>query len=196
MLCPKCGSQNNNDALICSNCGQVFFLNGFQEQDLETPPMKTSADNKEGCFGKIYKFFSICGTVIAIILVLWSCTLDKEDYLNLIQEYIPVYSMTIQNEVASQYNTSLTYGEAFDRYFKECNWSDQTRNSEPIVKFTGIFDNGNGTYSKVQIIFAITPLEDLGEFYYQIDTVIIDGIDIGWLGINVLMSNIFSSVGV
>lgn len=54
-----------------------------------------------------------------------------------------------------------------------------------------ILDNGNDTYTKTEVIFDITDMDN-GEFYYNIDTVLFDGINLEWLGVYALMEDVFN----
>lgn len=185
MFCSKCGREAPNNASVCPYCGNPF--NGSAQYN-------TSTNSESGCFKKIASTVSAIGTIIGLLFCLYTCTHDssemERDFVNLASSVLPIYSETIKNSTPPGYNTSLTYGQAFSRYFENGKWSDETRNSEPIVRFTGIFNNGDGTYSKAEVIFDITDMEN-GEFYYNIDTVIIDGLDLGWVGIYGLIEDVF-----
>ena len=190
MFCPKCGKDVYGNSNICSNCGYLFMNNTEQSS-------YSNEHEEKGFFAKIGKVLSAIGTIIALIFCIYACTVDEEqlanDIVDIAEEVLPVYSMAIKNDTPAGYNTTMTYGNAFELYFDSCKWSDDIVNSEPIVRFTGIFDNGDGTYSKAEIIFDITEMTG-GEFYYNIDTVIVDGLDLGSFGVYGLMEDIFNPV--
>lgn len=189
MFCPKCGRQIPDASNVCPYCGFVF-QNSVPPQHMYEPSTDKSI------FKKIGGAISAIATVIALIFCIYACTADKNELANdiadIAEEFLPVYSTAIKNDTPAGYNTSVTYGQAFERYFDKCKWNDETKNSKPIVRFTGIFDNEDGTYSKVEVIFDITDM-DGGDFYYNIDTVVVDGLDLGAVGVYGLMEDIFNT---
>ena len=188
MYCYKCGKEAPDNANVCPYCGNSFANNNNIQYN-------TSSSNSEGgFFKKIASIVSAIGTDIALLLCLYTCTHSDEigkDVMDLASSILPVYSESIKNDTPPGYNTSLTYGQAFSRYFKNGKWEDDYRNSEPIVRYTGILDNEDGTYTKTEVIFDITDMDN-GEFYYNIDTVLFDGINLEWLGVYALMEDVFN----
>ena len=190
MFCPKCGKARTENANMCPNCGYLFM-------NSSNPESHSSSLEERSISKKIASVLSAIGTVIALIFCIYACTADKNelanDIVDIAEKFLPVYSTAIKNDTPAGYNTSVTYGQAFERYFDKCKWNDETKNSKPIVRFTGIFDNEDGTYSKVEVIFDITDM-DGGDFYYNIDTVVVDGLDLGAVGVYGLMEDIFNTV--
>lgn len=179
MLCPKCGTEMRQDN-VCPNCGYVNIAN-------VGPPPNTN-QNRISPLKIIGCIFTI---TIAIILWMVGCNLQKqgEDMKN--GRWIPSgYSYSIQSSTPTGYN--MTYGQGFDKYFDSTKWEDITINGSPAVKFTGILNTGNGTYSKAEVIFGITDMND-GQFYYSMDQVILDGVDVGTIGAYGLMEEVFGN---
>lgn len=191
MFCTNCGAEIPNDSNVCPNCGKAVNNTQTYSQSYSVNDNTHVHQENKSIFKKAGTIFSAIITIIVLIISIRACTMSDEDVNNLVKNFIPTYATAIQNDKPAGYNTSLTYGQAFNRYFKNCKWSEETRNSEPIVRFTGIFDNGNDTYSKAEVIFTITDMGD--EFYYNIDTVIVDGLDLGLVGIYGLMEDVFSN---
>lgn len=183
MFCLNCGREIYDNATICPHCGYAIQNNA--------PPYSPSTKQITDIFKKVGAVVSSIGTVVVLIIVVYICTADNDDIADLVGSIAPMYSISIQNDIPVGYSNSLTYGQAFEQYFDSCKWSEETINSDPIVRFTGIFDNENGTYSKVEVVFDITDM-DGGEFYYNIDTVIVDGWDLGPLGVYGLMEDVFN----
>lgn len=189
MFCPKCGAQINYNDNICHKCGYIYYSNN--------PNYNTKSDIT--LFTIFIKTLCCIGIVIAIFVLAEKLSLVPEETLNEvindvtqnISNITSDYITPIKNDTPAGYSTSETYGTAFNRYFESCKWSSQICNSSPCVHFTGIYNNQNGTYSKAEIEFAITDMGN-NEFYYNINSVTIDGLDLGNLGIYGLIEDIFN----
>ncbi|MBK8558082.1 MAG: zinc-ribbon domain-containing protein [Lewinellaceae bacterium] len=77
MFCPSCGTQNNDDAAFCSNCGTVLKQSGQQQpsfnppiQNMSNQPMSPADDPGADT---ILKVVSFCVPLVGIILYfVWS----------------------------------------------------------------------------------------------------------------------------
>lgn len=193
MFCSKCGREIPEIANVFPYCGYSVKNNTSPER-AEAPKYDHIIQQpQKSTFKKICSTMSVIGTIILIIFGIRFWTMDKTEMMHMLSGIVPTYSMIIRDDTPDYYNTSLTYGDAFERYFSDGTWEEGTNNNgNPFVKYIGIFDNQDGTYSKAEVFFDITDLNG-GEFYYNIDTVIIDGLDLGSFGVYGLMEDIFNS---
>ena len=171
MFCQKCGKEIPNTANVCPYCGYNFRNNTTYT------PTKNSIFMEE----KIMRKRIIVSIIILSVVVISIC---------IIINAIPIYSMTIKDEMPEAYSTYLTYDKAFNRYFTYCKWHEKKINSQKVVQFIGLSDNNNGTANRVEIIFEITDLDD-GEFFYNIGSVTMNGVSLSPIETDILMRYIF-----
>lgn len=176
MICPKCGAEMRQDN-VCPKCGYVTNVN--------SPPVPEQSKNPLKIISTI---ISVMLTILALAV---SCSGIKwaHDAKNGKISFNG-YAASIRSDTPTGYN--MTYGQGFDRYFESTKWEDITVSGNPAVRFTGICDNGNGTYSKAEVLFGITDMND-GQFYYTMDQVVIDGVDVGTIGAYGLMEEVFGN---
>ncbi len=129
--------------------------------------------------------FKVAGFLIFIIVAIVfirAVTMPKDE-LNEItynaikdieKEFTPDYVTAIKNSTLPALNENETIGEMFSRCYTNGKWTTDM-GSTPRVTFSGMSNNGNGTYSKVEVVFAITPTDKSDEFYFNVENIFIDG---------------------
>jgi hypothetical protein len=192
MFCPDCGTEIPHNYDTCPKCGQSVYGKS------PLPPHNAYEDKSETIVSWIRGGVGLLCAIIFLIICIKINSMPKEELAGIVhdvaqdvaQEFAQDYITPIKNDTPAGYSTTETYGHAFSRFFSNGKWDSSMNNSDPIVTFTGICDNQDGTYSKAEVVFSITDMGD--NFYYNIDSVVIDGLDLGVLGIAGFMEAVFN----
>lgn len=187
MFCPRCGSWIEDNEHKCPACGYVDSANDYS---------RTLDSKKSGCGCILF----IIAAVIAVIFIFNSCSGndDKTDSTQnspnqtQAQQNMPDYITSIKNNPPPGYDTSITVGQAFDRYFSSGTWTLQS-GIVPRVCYTGKCKNPDGTVSTAKVIFVITNVTG-NEFYYKVENINVDGVDLNniFMGIHSFWKEILS----
>jgi len=75
--------------------------------------------------------------------------------------YTYSYIDCVKQSIPSGIGSSVTYEQAFNRYFEDGKWSvSQTSGGDATVVYTGIYRNDYGQYVKADIYFSVTKVSD------------------------------------
>lgn len=130
----------------------------------------------------LFKVMGVVGGIIVLLLVISFIKMPSNERNNMVyntvknieQELAPDYVTAIKNSTLPALNENETIGEMFSRCYTNGKWTTDM-GSTPRVTFSGMSNNGNGTYSKVEVVFAITPTDKSDEFYFNVENIFIDG---------------------
>ena len=76
--------------------------------------------------------------------------------------YVFDYIGCCKESMPSGINTSVTYEQAFNRFFSNGKWTliSKTATGEAQVDYTGIFSDPDGAYRKADIYFTVSVIDD------------------------------------
>ena len=175
MYCRKCGARMPENTEYCRSCGYNNHTQTYA--NVHAPQNSPYGADEVRRKSRRKIIWIVLAAVAALLLITNTVNLDDVEQ-GVTRMLSPDYISAIKSESPPGYDNAPSIGYMFDHTFSDGKWT-VTSGSDKKVCYTGIINNGNGTYSQIDVVFSITDMGD--EFYYGTESVTINGADFGVL---------------
>lgn len=177
--CPHCGKKINLDDNFCPYCGQTTE---FEQKFTETTPDEATINMQQKDFShsngqtdmasnkKINRnYFIVAGiagiVILAIIVAVYSVG-GGSKYINMVKN-------------SNWHDSDMTIGDAFDKFFSDCEWKTKDIDGYHYVYFSGeCEDENDGGKSIMHMKFRIDDNED----EFRLINLSVDGVNYTYRG--------------